>query len=649
MTVVDTTTYDGEQTEPCETETSEETENEIPEAPEYLTQGAQIIAEHVAKLPATPGVYRMIGADDEVLYVGKAKALKKRVVSYTRPEKLSYRIAKMVSLTRDLVVVTTHTEAEALLLESNLIKKLKPRFNILLRDDKSFPYILMTADSEWPQLVKHRGTQSRPGEYYGPFASVHSVNRTMNTLQRAFPLRTCSDSVFASRTRPCLEYQIKRCSGPCVDRISREDYDTLVSEARHFLKGRSQEIQQRLAADMEAASEALEFEQAAALRDRIKALTAIQAKQDIHVPGLADADVIAGVQEGGQTCIQIFFYRNGQNFGNRSYFPRHAQNETVEEVISAFIGQFYAARTPPKTVMLSHAIPEQKLVAEALALRAEYKVELTVPQRGNKASLVARALDNASRELAEKMAETASQGKLLDGVAKLFALPARPDRIEVYDNSHVQGAHAIGGMIVSGPEGFMKNQYRRFNIAKESVVDGDDYAMMRQVMTRRFKRLVKEDPDRTKGQWPSLLLIDGGKGQLSAVTGVLEEMDLLDVPLVAISKGPDRNAGREQFHQNNRETFDLPPNDPVLYYLQRLRDEAHRYAIGSHRQKRSKAIGVSRLDDVPNIGPKRKKALLHAFGSVDAISRAGVSDLQNVEGVSKAVAQVIYDYFHGTD
>lgn len=611
--------------------------------------GAELILDRVKNLPPTPGVYRMLGADEDVLYVGKAKALRKRVMAYTRPDKLPYRIAKMVSLTHALEIVTTHTEAEALLLESNLIKKLKPRFNILLRDDKSFPYILLTADSDWPQLVKHRGSQSRPGEYYGPFASARSVSSTMNTLQRAFPLRTCSDSVFESRTRPCLEYQIKRCTAPCVDRISSEDYAGIVAEARTFLSGRSQDVQQRLASEMETASEALEFERAAALRDRIKALTAVQARQDIHVPGLKDADVIAAVQDGGQTCVQIFFYRGSQNFGNRSYFPRHAQGETEAEILSAFVGQFYASRQPPRHILLSHSLPEQPLVEAALGLRAEHKVVLTVPQRGARKSLVDRARDNAEQALAERLAESASQKRLLTGVQNIFALKKVPERIEVYDNSHVQGAHAVGAMIVAGPDGFMKNNYRKFNMDKAKITDGDDYAMMRHVMMRRFSRLQKEDPGRDKGHWPDLVLIDGGLGQLSSVQEVLTDLDIQDVTLVAISKGPDRNAGREQFHQPGRETFDLPPQNPVLYYLQRLRDEAHRFAIGSHRAKRSKAIGVSRIDDVPGIGPKRKKALLHAFGSVDALSRAGVTDLAAVEGVSQTIAQVIYDYFHGTD
>lgn len=610
--------------------------------------GRALIAARQRTLPTGPGVYRMIGADEQVLYVGKAKNLKKRVASYAKPTGLPFRIAKMVGETVNLVVVTTHTEAEALLLEANLIKQLRPRFNILLRDDKSFPYILLTGDDAWARLLKHRGAQSRPGDYFGPFASAGAVNKTLSTLQRAFPLRSCTDAQFAARTRPCLEYQIKRCTAPCVGRIAPAAYADIVDQARAFLAGRSQAVQDKLSADMERAAEALEFERAAALRDRIKALTAVQAKQDINVAGLPEADVIAAHQEGGQTCVQVFFFRNGQNFGNRSYFPRHSAADAVGAVLAAFIGQFYAARTPPKLILLGAPVPEPALLAEALSIRADAKVELAVPQRGAKRQLTRRATENAQAALAQKLAEGATQAKLLDGVAAAFGLAAAPQRIEVYDNSHIQGTNALGAMIVAGPEGFAKTHYRRFTIKSADLVPGDDYGMMREVIRRRFTRLQKEDPERRLGHWPDLVLIDGGLGQLGAVRWTLEDLEIADVPLVGVAKGPDRDAGRERFFMTGREAWQMPPDDPVLYYIQRLRDEAHRFAIAGHRAKRSAAIGHSRLDEVPGIGPTRKKALLHRFGSVDRVARAGVADLAAVEGVSQALAQAIYDHFHAT-
>ncbi len=608
--------------------------------------GADAIRAYLRTMPSAPGVYRMLDHRGDVLYVGKAKNLKKRITSYTKPTGLGNRIARMVAATRKMEIITTHTEAEALLLESNLIKKLKPRYNILLRDDKSFPYILITGDHAWPRITKHRGARSDKGEYFGPFASAASVNETLNTMQRAFPLRSCTDSDFERRTRPCLQYQIKRCTAPCVQRISADDYATIVDQARDFLSGRSSEIQKQFSEIMEQASADLEFETAAIYRDRIRALTQIQTRQDINVLGVGEADIIAAYQDGGQTCIQIFFFRAGQNYGNRSYFPANTGDASEGDVISAFIGQFYARRPPPKHILISHPVEKQDLIEEALSIRADHRVHLTRPQRGAKRKLLDHALTNARAALGRRLAEHGTQRKLLDGVGRLFDMEDPPQRIEVYDNSHIQGSEAIGSMIVAGPEGLMKNAYRKFNIRDEQTAPGDDYAMMREVLGRRFKRLMKEDPDRDRGHWPDLIVIDGGKGQLSSVQDVFVDLGVTDVTLVAIAKGPDRNAGRETFYMQGRQPFTLEPRDPVLYFLQRLRDEAHRFAIGTHRARRSKVIGKSSLDEIAGIGAKRKRALLNHFGSAREVERAGLADLEAVDGISKTVARTIYDHFH---
>jgi len=565
----------------------------------------------------------------------------------------------MVAETAALAVVSTHTEVEALLLESNLIKRLRPRYNITMRDDKSFPYILITGGDAWPQIKKYRGARSEKGTYFGPFASAGAVNRTLGALQRAFLLRSCTDAVFASRTRPCLLYQIKRCSAPCVGRIGTEDYGALVQQATEFLAGRSQDIQRALAERMDAASTALEFEKAAIYRDRIRALSHIQAHQDVNTEGLADADVIAAHQAGGQTSIQVFFFRGGRNYGNRGYFPRHDKDAAAADVLGAFIGQFYDNKVPPPLILLSHPIAEAGLVAEALGQRAGQRVTLTAPRRGSKRKLVEHALRNAEEALARRVSESASQRRLLARLAEAFGLDGVPERIEVYDNSHIAGTDAVGAMIVAGPEGFMKNAYRKFTIRTarrpgdagaddgETITPGDDYGMMREVLGRRFARALKEDPERERGAWPDLVILDGGKGQLNAALAVLADLGIDELPLVAIAKGPDRDAGRERFFLPDGRVMNFEPNDPVLYYLQRLRDEAHRFAIGSHRGKRSKAIGQSILDEIPGIGARRKRALLHHFGSAKAVARAGLDDLATVEGISQAVAKKIYDHFNG--
>jgi excinuclease ABC subunit C len=614
--------------------------------PGRLAQGVGVIVRLVETLPSSPGVYRMLNAKGDPLYVGKAKNLKKRVVAYTRPERQTLRIQRMIAETAAMEVITTHTEIEALLLESNLIKRLAPRYNILLRDDKTFPHILVTADHDWPQVLKHRGAQSRKGEYFGPFASAGAVNHTLSQLQRAFLLRSCSDSVFASRTRPCLLFQIKRCAAPCVDRIARADYLELVEEARAFLSGHSQRVQQDLAARMEAASTAMEYEQAALYRDRIRALSKIQAHQDINPADIAEADVVALHQAGGQSCIQVFFFRSGCNYGNRAYFPQHAQDEEAAEVMAAFLGQFYADKVPPREVVVSQEPAERDIVAAALSAKAGRKVVVTCPKRGDRKRLVEHAHDNAREALGRRMAEGSAQGKLLQGVAELFGLDAPPSRIEIYDNSHIQGSHAVGGMVVAGPEGLMKAAYRKFNIKAEDITPGDDYGMMREVLSRRFKRAQKEDPDNEQGHWPDLVLIDGGQGQLNAALAVFADLGIDDVCLVSIAKGPDRNAGRERFFMPERAPFSLEMKDPVLYFLQRLRDEAHRFAIGSHRTRRSNAIGQSQLDEVDGIGARRKKALLHHFGSAREVANAGLADLEAVPGISRAMAKKIYDHFH---
>ncbi len=629
--------------------------DEAAEAPEppatgMIAHGLEVLRAQLRTMPGSPGVYRMLNKRGEALYVGKAHNLKKRVTSYTQISRLPNRLRRMVAETETLEVVTTHTEVEALLLEINLIKRLMPRYNVLLRDDKSFPYILITADHPAPQIVKHRGSHNRPGDYFGPFASAGSVNTTIAALQRAFLLRPCSDSIFASRTRPCLQYQIKRCSAPCVGRIGEAEYRELVNEARDFLTGKSRDVQQRLADAMQAASEALDFETAARYRDRIRALTDIQAHQSINLAGLDEADVIAIHQTGGQTCIQVFFFRSGRNYGNRAYYPSHDRHTDCAEVLAAFVGQFYDNKTPPRTILLSEEPAERALLAEALSLKAGRKVELAVPRRGARRQLMEHALANAKDALARRLAENASQRKLLDGVAALFGLESPPNRIEVYDNSHISGRNPYGVMIVAGPDGFVKSAYRKFAIAGEAASNptgGDDYGMMREVMSRRFSRALKEDPERDRGAWPDLVLIDGGLGQLNAVMEVMVELGIQDVAIAAIAKGPDRNAGRERFFVPGREPFSLEPRDPVLYFLQRLRDEAHRFAIGTHRAKRSKQIGQSLLDEVPGIGARRKKALLLHFGSARSVARAGLTDLASVEGISETVAKKIDDHFHG--
>jgi excinuclease ABC subunit C len=610
--------------------------------------GAEVIARHLPTLPLGPGVYRMIDARGEVLYVGKARSLRKRVSSYAKTSGLSIRIQRMVRQVASVEVTTTHTEAEALLLEANLIKRLQPPFNVLLKDDKSFPYILIARDHPFPSITKHRGARDVPGEYFGPFASTGAVHITLNALSRAFPLRSCTDSEFASRSRPCLQYQIKRCTAPCVGRISEAEYARLVNEARDFLSGRNRHVLDDWRRRMEAASEALDFETAAELRDRIRALAHITQKQDVNLADIDDADVIAIHAEGGLVCIQIFFFRAGQNFGNRAYFPAHARDAELDEVLDAFIGQFYAQREPPRLILISHPAGNAELIEEALTKHARRKVELHCPQRGLKRDLVEHAVNNARDALRRRLAETSTQQQLLKGVAELFGLEAPPQRIEVYDNSHIMGRHAVGAMIVAGPEGLRKNAYRKFNIRGEDIEPGDDYAMMKQVLTRRFQRLLKEDAEGSEADWPDLLLIDGGKGQLSATLQVMQELGITDVPVVGIAKGPDRNAGREQFFLPGREPFMLEPRHPVLFFLQRLRDEAHRFAIGTHRAKRSKDQIRSPLDEIPGIGAARKKALLLHFGSAKAVARAGLADLEAVDGVSKAMAKRIYDHFNGS-
>ncbi len=622
------------------------------ESPAPDTQGADLIRDFVSRLPAKPGVYRMYDAKGDVIYVGKARNLKNRVSNYTRPWGHSSRIATMISLTVNMEFLTTTTEAEALLLEANLIKKLKPRFNVVLRDDKSFPYILIAKDHAVAQLAKHRGARNRKGSYYGPFASAGAVNRAINTLQKAFLLRTCTDSVYANRTRPCLLYQIKRCSAPCVGYIAQPPYDALVKEAEAFLNGKSQVVKAELAKQMEEASEALDFERAAAFRDRIQAMSFVTQTQGINPQGVEEADVFGLAQEGGQSCIQVFFFRSFQNWGNRAYYPKADKGVEPEEILGAFLAQFYDDKPIPDLVLLSHDLEERDLLEEALSTHAGRKIEVAVPQRGEKKGLVEHALTNAREALGRRMAESSSQAKLLEGVQRVFGLPEVPRRIEVYDNSHIQGSNPVGGMIVAGPDGFIKQQYRKFNIRTEEI-GNDDFAMMREVLTRRFSRLIKEqgeargdEQEKDVQAWPDLVLIDGGQGQLSAAKAVLDDLGLSDLPVAGVAKGPDRDAGREHFYVPGRASFMLEARDPVLYYIQRLRDEAHRFAIGSHRARRSKANGVNPLDEIPGIGPLRKKALLQAFGSAKSVARASVTDLAAVEGVSHALAQAIYDHFH---
>ena len=677
----------------------EEAEEAEP-APGSVAMGRAAIQRAIKHAPNGPGVYRMIGPDGGVLYVGKAKSIKRRIVAYTRPAGLTARIMRMVAATAEMEFVSTGTETEALLLEANLIKQLRPRFNVLLRDDKSFPYILITRDHVSPQITKHRGARSRPGDYYGPFASVWAVNRTINALQKAFLVRSCSDSFYEARTRPCLLFQIKRCSGPCTGEISHTDYAVLVNEARDFLSGRSKAVKEQLAHEMEEAAEELEFERAAALRDRLAALSAVQGTQGINPRSVEEADVFAIHQEGGATCVQVFFFRTGQNWGNHALYPRADRALGPAEVLEAFLAQFYEDKPCPRLILLSHDIAERELLEEALATRAGHRVEIAVPRRGEKRELVEHALQNAREALGRKLAESASQARLLEELARAFHLPAPPKRIEVYDNSHIMGSNAVGGMIVAGPEGFAKSQYRKFNIRSTDLTPGDDYGMMREVLTRRFSRLLREAPranteqqapspprgegwgegertpssastspltdplrgpplphgereetvevetDATSSAWPDLLLIDGGPGQLKATRETLAALGVTDVPMVGVAKGPDRDAGRETFYVEGREPFRLEPRDPVLYFVQRLRDEAHRFAIGSHRARRKKDITQGGLQEIPGIGPTRKRALLHHFGTLKAIERASLADLEGVPGVNAATARAVYDFFH---
>lgn len=617
--------------------------NETPD----LETGMAAIRETLNTLPTRPGVYRMQDSRGDVLYVGKARSLKNRVGSYVQMNRLPHRLLRMVAQTRSMTIVTTGSEAEALLLEAQLIKKFRPAYNVLLRDDKSFPFILLREDHDFPRIQKHRGAQKAKGKYFGPFASAGSVNQTLNALQKLFLLRSCTDSFFNNRSRPCLLYQIKRCSAPCVDRITKNEYAELVEDSRNFLSGKSTAVQQKLGAQMEKAAEELDFEMAALHRDRLKALTFIQGNQAVNAAGLPDADIFALAAKGSTVCIQAFFIRGGQNWGHRSFFPAHTTNVEIAEVFSSFLMQFYDRMPPPKLVLLDRELPDEALLSEALGTRADYKVSVSKPQRGDRLKLLKQASRNAEEALDRRLAESSTQAKIMREMVDLLELDAVPDRIEIYDNSHIQGTNMVGGMVVAGPEGFRKNAYRKFNIKNPDTAPGDDFAMMREVLERRFARAQKEDPDREKGEWPDLVLIDGGKGQMSAAKDALEEIGVEDVVMIGVSKGPDRNAGRETFHMPDGREVNLPMNSPVLFYLQRLRDEAHRFAIGAHRQKRAKAVGHSSLDDVPGIGPARKKAMLLHFGTARAVKNASLEDLQGAPGVSATVAQKVYDYFHG--
>ncbi|WP_216331095.1 excinuclease ABC subunit UvrC [Rhizobium sp. X9] len=626
-------------------------------------KGMDLIGEFVKHLPNSPGVYRMFNEAGDVLYVGKARSLKKRVGNYAQGRVHSNRIAQMVRFTTHMEFVTTRTETEALLLEANLIKRLRPRFNVLLRDDKSFPYILITADNRAPAIFKHRGARARKGDYFGPFASAGAVGRTINSLQRAFLIRTCTDSVFETRTRPCLLYQIKRCSGPCTHEISDQGYAELVKEAKDFLSGKSQSVKTAIARQMNEAAEDLDFERAAVYRDRLAALSHVQSHQGINPAGIEEADVFAIHHEGGISCIQVFFFRTGQNWGNRAYFPKADPSLPGSEILNAFLAQFYDDKPVPKQILLSETVEEQELLAAALGEKAGHKVTISVPQRGEKKDITDHVLANAREAHGRKLAETSSQARLLKGFAETFNLPYVPRRIEIYDNSHIMGTNAVGGMVVAGPEGFVKNQYRKFNIKSTDITPGDDFGMMREVMTRRFSRLLKEEgkPDRGQTQtptpeeaadmpfptWPDVILIDGGQGQMTAVRAILDELDIRDsVIAIGVAKGVDRDAGRERFFVDGRSDFSLPPRDPVLYFIQRMRDEAHRFAIGSHRARRKKEMVRNPLDEISGIGPGRKRSLLQHFGTAKAVSRAGLNDLMNVTGISEAVARQIYNHFH---
>ncbi len=639
--------------------------------------GVAVIRSYLKTLPNNPGVYRMINEAGKVLYVGKAKSLIKRVTSYTNLTRQSNRIRRMVLETTSMEFVTTHTEAEALLLEANLIKRYAPRYNILLRDDKSFPQIMVTGDHGYPQIVKHRGARKRKGDYFGPFASAWAVNETLTFLQKVFNLRTCTDAVFESRSRPCLLFQIKRCSAPCVERISKQDYNAMVDQARAFLNGRSTDIQQQLAVTMQAFSNDQEYEQAALYRDRIRALTQIQSHQDINLAGMAASDVIAIHHTGAQTCVQVFFFRSGQSYGNRAYFPTHGRDDDAGDVLEAFIAQFYDKAPPAKIIILNINIPNRELIEEALSLRAEHKIKVMVPTKGDKRKLALLAETNARKSLERRLAESATQRKLIEDLSSILNLDTLPQRIEIYDNSHISGTNAIGAMVVAGPDGFIKNAYRKFNIkgdkptkieqlqanptiseqAMRGLSDnqqaaysaGDDYAMMREVLMRRFSRVMKEDPDREGGQWPNLLLIDGGPGQLSIAVEVLAELGIEDVAVAGVAKGPERNAGRETVYMPGKDPINLEHKDPVLHFIQRLRDEAHRFAIGVHRSKRGKAAIKSVLDEIPGVGGSRKKALLHHFGAASDVAKAGLDDLKAVDGISKAMAERVYEWFHPDD
>jgi excinuclease ABC subunit C len=659
--------------DPAISPAEEDDEARLPDLPEdaadvvaegRLSGGHAAIEQAVRLAPTSPGVYRMLNAANDVLYVGKAKNVKKRLSSYARvnaPQPA--RILRMIAATASVEIISTSTETEALLLEANLIKQLRPRFNVQLRDDKSFPYILITGDHWAPQILKHRGAQSRPGRYFGPFASAGAVNRTITALQRAFLIRSCTDGFFESRTRPCLLYQIRRCAGPCTGEVDFPGYTELVREATDFLSGRSHAVKQQLAGEMEKASGELEFETAALYRDRLAALSAIQSQQGINPRTVEEADVFAIHQDGGYSCVEVFFFRTGQNWGNRAYFPRAEKSFTPEEVLGSFLAQFYDDKPPPKLILLSHAIEEAELLADALSVKAGFKVEVSLPKRGEKKELITHALTNAREALGRKLADTATQGRLLEALAKTLVLPHPPKRIEVYDNSHIQGTNAVGAMIVAGPDGFMKNQYRKFNIKSEGLTPGDDYAMMREVLQRRFKRLLSppevdtgkdagKDTAKPKAdddsfpQWPDLVIIDGGRGQLNAAREIFQDLGLTQVALLGVAKGPDRDAGRETLFMPDREAIKLEPRDPVLYFIQRLRDEAHRFVIGSHRKLRKKDIREAGLQEIPGIGPSRKRALLHHFGTLKEIERASIADLGKVPGVSAESARKIFEFFH---
>ena len=612
-----------------------------------LAAGVAAIRAAIGHMRATPGVYRMVDARGDVLYVGKARALRQRVTNYTQTARLPQRLQRMVAQTRSMEIVTTGSEAEALLLEAQLIKRFRPPYNVLLRDDKSFPYILLRSDHDFPRLTKHRGARKAKGQYFGPFASAGSVNQTLNALQKMFLLRSCSDSYFANRSRPCLLYQIKRCSAPCVGRVTAQDYAELVADARDFLLGKSVETQAKLATAMNDAAEALDFELAARLRDRLKALTFIQGNQAVHAAGIVDADIFALARSGATVAIAGFFIRGGQNWGHRSFFPAHGADSSTAEIYAAFLAQFYTDNVPPRLILIDEMADEADLLREALTTQAGRKVELAVPQRGERLRMLQQALRNADEALERRLAESSTAAKILREIADLFDMADPPERIEIYDNSHISGTNMVGAMVVAGPDGFQKSAYRKWNIRRSDTVAGDDFAMMREVFTRRFARALDEDPDRESGNWPDLVLVDGGRGQMSAVSGVLTELGVDDLHIVGVSKGPDRNAGREHFHMPDGREFSLPPGNAALFHIQRLRDEAHRFAIGAHRQKRAKALVTSPLDAIPGIGPTRKRALLLHFGTARAVRNASVEDLQRASGVSAAVAQQIYDFYHG--